>query len=274
VSLTSFLKIRDVKLRFLTEFPKEHTTLRGEILAPVMTVNPSRIGTAFDYLMRFYLEWLNPNCHTNPWVAETSLSLLDEDPSLLKKATEIVTNAKSAYLDYKQSGKMTDEVLKSTLLLAQVDLIYRAGIIEPDLGQSRSEDVLDLRNLIGVVNPGLFKAQRLCVLNPTFGEASGLVGGADADFLLDDVLVEIKTTKNLRFDRDYFNQLVGYYILSRIGGTIGTVANAKIARLGVYYSRHGLLHTFDVGFIENHPGLEQFIEWFEERAREEFPSPW
>jgi hypothetical protein len=223
--------------------------------------------------MRFYLERLNPGCKTQPWVAETALEFLDEEPGLRAEVTAIIENAKSANKEYQRSGEMTDELAKSALLLAQADMIYRIGVLEPDFGQFRNEDILDLRNLIGIVDPELFKARNLCVLNPTFGAASGLVGGADADFLLDDTLIDIKTTKNLQFDRTYFNQLVGYYLLSRIGGTVGDVTNAKIARLGVYYSRFGVLHTFDVDSIEKSPNLNQFIEWFVELATQEFPIP-
>lgn len=38
------------------------------------------------------------------------------------------------------------------------------------------------------------------------------------DLLLDNSLIDIKTTKYLELKRDYLNQLIGYYILFLIGG--------------------------------------------------------
>src|SRR5262249_21359892 len=50
------------------------------------------------------------------------------------------------------------------------------------------------------------------VLNPTF-EGSPDVGGADADLILGDCLVEIKTTLNPCWNRDWLYQLLGYVLL-------------------------------------------------------------
>jgi len=41
----------------------------------------------------------------------------------------------------------------------------------------------DLEAMLALVKPRLFRAQRRCILNPTFGSASALVGGADADLI-------------------------------------------------------------------------------------------
>ena len=50
-----------------------------------------------------------------------------------------------------------------------------------------------------------FKSEK-CYLNPTFGDASNLVGGADADIILDDMLIDIKTTKAISFTQEHYNQ--------------------------------------------------------------------
>jgi hypothetical protein len=271
LSLTSFLKIPEVRQRFIAEFPVTGSKPKGEIRAPIITDNPARIGTAFDYLLRFYLERLNPNCKIEPWVAEHTATLLGRAPKFQMRVNEIIRDARAVHQEYLRSGEMKDELIGSAVLLAQIDVIYRAGILDEDFGTVKANDIADLRQLIGIVDPLVFKARSLCILNPTFGEASNLVGGADADFIVDDTLVDIKTTKNLEFGRDYFNQLVGYYLLGRIGGTIGVVKGAKISRLGIYYSRYGLLYTLDAAQIENHQELDRFVAWFVERAREEFP---
>ena len=77
MSLTSFIKIPQVKAVFRKEFPLQPTKLEGEIKAEPVTRNFPLVGTAFDYLLRFYLEQKNPNCITKRWVAETSVLLMD-----------------------------------------------------------------------------------------------------------------------------------------------------------------------------------------------------
>ena len=73
MSLSKFLKIEDVKKKFQECFSKTKFAVKKEILAPPLTKNYGRVGTAFDYLLRFYLKYLNPQADTHRWVAELSL---------------------------------------------------------------------------------------------------------------------------------------------------------------------------------------------------------
>ena len=250
MSLTTFLKNRDVKEEFARQFPKPRFSLKKEILAPPITKHYSLVGTAFDYLMRFYLKHLNPDAITKRWVAELSIShplspllknvIIDAtthevieftETKDTQKAKHIIEKAKMVYSNYLSSGEVTDELIESALLLAQLDPIFRAGFVDENIGTIDEGDVADLRNLISIVNPEAFRAQELCMLNPTFGEGSRLVGGADADLLIDDALIDIKTTKSLKLSRDYFNQLIGYYTLFKIGGVDNAPYAPKIERI-------------------------------------------
>ena len=134
-------------------------------------------------------------------------------------------------------------------------------------------DIKRLNNLITLVDPRLFKAKKICLLNPTFKKASELVKGADADLVIDDMLIDIKTTKYLQNKQDYFNQLIGYYTLYRIGGISGMPATNKIKRLGIYFSRHGYLQLYnikDITIIKDKDKFSEFVEWLKERAIQEF----
>lgn len=51
MSLTSFLKIKEVKAKFRETFKKPSFKLEGEIIAHPQTKNYGLVGTAFDYLM-------------------------------------------------------------------------------------------------------------------------------------------------------------------------------------------------------------------------------
>lgn len=92
---------------------------------------------------------------------------------------------------------MNDDIFEAVILLAQVDAIYRAGIIDKNLGKVDKEDMKDLKNLISPVKPELFKAKKICILNPIFGEVFQLMGGADCDLVIDETLWRLKQLKDL-----------------------------------------------------------------------------
>ena len=129
MSLTSFLANKDVKERFRQEFEKPRLRVKKELLAPPLSKRYTLVGTAFDYLMRFYLKRLNPNAVTKQWIAELSithpLSPLMKDvgidaetgeivsyteTELTMKAQRIIEQAKTDYLDYLSSGQITDQL--------------------------------------------------------------------------------------------------------------------------------------------------------------------
>lgn len=266
MSLTSFLKIPDVKEKFASQFPLPSFNLNCPIKAAPVTKHFPLIGTAFDYLLRFYIESLNPNVVTKPWVAEYALKLTEDYPELHNVASKLLRYAKKHYTRYKASKELTDETIKATIYLAQLDPIYRANVIDPNLGIADEGDIQDLRNLINIVDTSYFKSNRHCLLNPVFCEGSSLVGGADADAIIDKTLIDIKTTKNLEFSREYFNQLVGYYILSKVGEIEG-FTDGKISYLAIYYSRFGVLHKISSDSIEETSDFRAFIDWFVKRAQ-------
>ncbi len=266
MSLTTFLANKDVRKKFSEEFSMPKISLERDILAPPMTNHYITVGIAFDYLMRFYLQRLNPKTITRPWVAEHALEEVEHNKSLLRKVTKIIMQAKKDHSHYLKSGRMGRYILKTAMLLAPLDLIFRAGVIDKSIGRVDNKDIKDLKKLISIVDPTLFIAKKLCILNPTFGEGSELVGGADVDLVTDNTLIEIKTTKYWRLQRYHFNQIIGYYILSKIGGIDGAPAKYNIDRLGIYYSRYGELYTFPVKAVINEQKLPSFIKWFRKRA--------
>ena len=59
MSLTSFLERKDVRERFRQEFDMPRMKTKRELLAPPLSNRYSLVGTAFDYLARFYVERLD-----------------------------------------------------------------------------------------------------------------------------------------------------------------------------------------------------------------------
>jgi hypothetical protein len=192
------------------------------------------------------------------------------DPTVYKKVVEIIRYSKKVYDEFIKGETTSSDVLKAVLLLAQVDVIYRAGLVDENLGNVDEKDMKDLKNLISLVKPEYFKAKKICLLNPTFGKASQLVGGADCDLVIGDTIIDIKTTKKLELTRNYFDQLMGYYILYKIETIDGMLSNCEIKRLGIYFSRYAYLHFIDVQDVIREDTFPTFVEWFKKRAGEEY----
>lgn len=282
MSLTSILEgktFRELRTKLKEDFPKPTFYLSGDLIAPPRTKNYGVVGTAFDYLLRFYLEHKNPEAVTKTWVAEGALSELDR---LFKKQSRsyffggrilesnefknIVNSqfieAKKDYESFLKTGKFNNQLYRSSLFLAQLDVVFRASYFDPKFGIYNPEDIMDLEALTGILNEDLFPVKEKCFFNPTFGEGSKLVIGADADLILDDLLIDIKVTKFLKLPRKYFNQLIGYYILSLIGEVSKKEEDRTIKRIGIYYARHGKLWTVPIKDLGDKQKFDDFKEWF------------
>ena len=293
MSLTSFLSNnQDVRDRFRQQFNKPPLAADKDILAPPLSNRYALVGTAFDYLLRFYVKRLNPDAVETQWVAEHCLTqlcsplLVDAiidgntgtivsytETKLTKRAKRIIEQAKANYSAYLRSGRITDDLFKSALCLAQLDPIDRAGFIDENMGNVQDEDIEDLRKLLSIVDPKLFKAQHLCMLNPTFGEASHLVRGADTDLLIDDLLIDVKTTKKLDFQTTFFHQLMGYVVLHEIAGVGDLKPKPPVTKAGIYFARHAHLHVFQLDAVIDRDSFPEFVRWFKERAANGYPPP-
>jgi len=269
VSLSTFVERKDVKEYLRLNVPKPWFEVRAEIKAPPLTTSYGWTGTAFDYAMRFYLQKLNPSAKTRRWLAEESVAMLGagrrENVRTMKRVRGIVETAKDclrSYLKSRRSAKPGRDLIRAAIDLAQLDLVYRIGLL--DLQPINEAMVEDIGNMVALVRPNDFRAKRTCVLNPTFGAASELVGGADGDLVLDGTLIDIKVNKNLEMGRDIFNQLVGYYCLSCIGGIDG--CRGKITCVAVYFARFGILHRLPVDSFVEASRLPAHLKWFKATA--------
>lgn len=279
MSLTSFIKQPAIREGFRSAIIKPSFRPDKPMLAPPLTTNYRLVGTAFDYLLRFYLERFNPDTKTRGWVAELGVGrfLPGGEPDMFELAESYLDDARQHYKTYLQNGVLTDELISASLRLTYFDWVFRSGVEgfnEENLQTLDERDIADLRALMSIVPEQDFKAQKACYLNPTFGSASPLVGGADADIIIDDKLIDIKTTKELKLKPDDLYQLVGYYILLSLGGMDGGSSQSihyfeevcEINYLCIYYSRHGYLHTMKIADLIAPESLPNFVKWFIEAA--------
>ena len=269
MSLTSLLQMSEVRRRFREEFEKPTMEASPECVAPPISDRPAHVGTAFDYLLRFLLRSRNPEtAKDRRWVAEAAVQLLPADDQEI--ALDTIESAKAARETFVDSGTLGRDVLEAVLQLAHLDVVVRtrSGGEEglPTSDPVSEPDLEDVRQLYEVIPQDQFRAESHCFLNPTFGRASALVGGADADLVLDDTLIDVKTVKEASFTRDTFNQLLGYYTLHVIGGVGDLDPKPEINRVGVYFSRHAHLHVLDLDAVIDRSTYPDFVEWFALRA--------
>jgi len=184
--------------------------------------------------------------------------------SYVEEMSDIIDEAKACKGKYAANQKVTSrELAKHCLRLAQIDTIFRSGRATPWLGITGEEDVKDLCTLFKLfLRQKWHKNRRVVVLNPTFGKASEIVHGADADLVLDDILIDIKCTRHRQISREAFNQILGYYILYRIGGIENVPSRHKINHLGIYFARHAELISFSVNEFIPEKKLPEISDMF------------
>jgi hypothetical protein len=284
VSLTSFLELADVRARFREEFQRP-TRKRPARLLIEPTVQPEyrgRLGTAFDYLARFALQQRYPGATTKRWLAETGLEIVrsQEDTRASQRQRRAIARlerqmdkAKQEYSNYLNSGMLTDGLLEAAWHLAFLDEFRRAPIpplvlLAKALPPDRST-LAELRTMLELFPVTDFAPRQRLFLNPTFGPASMLVGGADADVIVDSTLIDIKTNADPKLPRKDFNQLVGYAALAELGGVQG--ANLRIEQSQVYLARFGTMVCYSRREVIDEERWPDFLNWLEKRAALAFP---
>jgi len=261
MSLTDFMRNKKLNLKFKEIFKCPDFNQEVPILAKPKTNNYALIGTAFDYLLRFYIS-RNSNIENKGWVCEDIKYLVKFDADLKETTKKIINNAKNEYKKYLDTGLISNNIINSVINLAKLDGIIRSGGVLPNSIDINQDDLEDLKKLYSIIPCDFFMTNEKCILNPSFGTASLMVGGADADLIIGDTLIDIKTTINLKFTRSYFLQLIGYYILNDLGDINEVKKKVKINKLGIYYSRYGFLFIFNVSDIVSKKDFDKFKDMF------------
>lgn len=212
--------------------------------------DPSTTGTAFDYALRMGLAAREGN-RLDRLVAENGVALAFrqvDDPQYIQRVRQVWGHACASIKGPPPKVELSVAQATACVHLARLDVIYRAG---PGLARSAlfsdvsRTQIDELRELYAIIPWAAFESQTPIVLNPSFGEGSIAVGGADADVVLDDCIIDIKTIKEQKLRVAFVQQLVGYALLANSYGITGGY-EPEITELGIYYSRAGMLVRFSV----------------------------
>lgn len=161
-------------------------------------------------------------------------------------ASRILDGAKSDYRQYLETSIADTQTAAAALSLVDLDVIFCTGDLTyflktEDGTKPDADDIMDVLNLHGVLTESPTLHQKLSRagsirLNSDFDKAGQLVGGANADITVDDMRIDIKTTKFPKFERKYWKQLCGYCALASLQGM-------SIRCAAVYFSRFGVFET-------------------------------
>lgn len=144
-------------------------------------------------------------------------------------------------------------------------MVVRALVLDPSFEVADPEDVEDLLALLAVVPFDALLHDKILLLNPSFGEVSKLVGGADTDLINGDLLVDFKTIKSGAMNARDLDQLLGYFFLARRYRQVNP-SFPEIKRLALYFCRHAYLWTIETMRWTDHPQFAEVEKWFFERA--------
>ena len=212
---------------------------KGKMLALPLG-DSRRVGRAIDYAIRMRLVQING---LYPHALSQSGSLVAEQGTRRDDKREtFMDNFWDKWYDICKIDDIT-ELLPDCIVLANLEVVARGG---EDLGNKNifhidNQEVQDLKNQVSLLDSHMWQRENNVVLNPMFGDSSRYIGGADADVLIDGTLIDIKSYQCLKVDRHIQRQLMGYYILNLREGD-----PSRLHSLGVYFARHGILHTIPI----------------------------
>ena len=276
MSLTTFIRQKPVH----DELMKHIKVPKFEVpwlMLPRLTT-PKRaayLGTAFDYALRFWLErkYKGKIFPKKYLVAEHGLHMTNIVWSAVERR-----NYEAHILDAKKylltdAPAIDNKFVAHCFQLAHLDQIYRQARKPQSLVATvTNNEIVDIKRLLKQAISVWPEVKYYCFLNPTFGIASELVGGADADIIQDAMLVDIKCVVKVDL-AEILKQLVGYAVLVKISGEVDELSDKSsdypLVSIGVYLARHGIFKTWLIEEIISPKSLEHLARFFVEQFEDE-----
>ena len=288
MSLTSLLKSKEAKdLRSRFSTLRKHLTVNApegvtwgskplvKSARPGDVYYASLIGTAFDYWLRLWLLQRHHSGAEDKLVARIAFAYAESSIKFtcknIKKAWQNAcyierrleeVEKRRKILGKNEKELLTPQIFRDCVFLASLDPLYRAPITldmwkNPETDDNLLRDAIhELKDMatLALSVPERFGPSSLPLWpNPTFGEGSHLVGGADADMVIGDTLWEIKSKAKFTFDGFTWAQLAGYWVLSQISSV-----PFKIENFAVYLSRFGASLHLSLDALNSKVDLEKY----------------
>jgi len=223
-----------------------------DVLVPPCSKNYGRKGTAIDYAIRFGLIH-RTECaeHHTPFISAISVHgfIKQTNPELYKTASVEFEEAIDTLFEHEINDSTNGrKAAFSTMILADYDTMFRTRNTMPPspITDEQTQEIIDLNDLV----PWEFFEQfGNIILNPHFGNGSKRLGGADADIIADDLVIDFKTTVQPKLTLEMVRQLVGYALLcNHFGITSGEDETTphQIKRVGIYFARSSHMYITEL----------------------------
>ncbi len=288
MSLTSFIKNPRIKEAFEQYATKKRTPeeyQNASILVEDADGPQGSAGASFDYLARFHIARVLRNSkikvHQRQWISEfvqerlypNRIDSLIFDIGDNRRWHSYLNEAHSEARAYIAGKESLEWLAVLVQYMANTDLLIRTMMGFNSNFDASGRVARELITMIDLFDPiQLFEPKTRFILNPSFGY-SEKVGGADADLIVDDRLIELKTTKRLSLTKATLMQLAGYTVLHNLGGveTEKGICTKPLSKIGVYFARHNVLIEMPIRELFPSDGYEKFKAVFEEEinVREE-----
>lgn len=270
MSLTILVRQPEIREAFDRLAVKERTPaslLRCPLRVPDAGGPQGLAGTAFDYMARAQIvrdlgsrvAKLHVGTAASDRIAE-HVEMVAPSDRVERKWKGHIAAAKAELDEYAAGRGDIQLVSRQVQYLALAEMAFRSGRdFDPEFESSAAveDELLRLVELFGPAER--YSPRKSCFLNPVF-VASRWVGGADADLLLDDTLIDLKTTKVCRVEVEMLRQMAGYAALQSIGGLdLGEeVHTAPFAAVELYFARFGRSATWRISELFPADGFPQF----------------
>lgn len=298
IGVTEFIARQEVRNRISRDFPNPGSDVEGELKISHSSYEHSLLGQAFDYLIRI---WLEAKCDTvkdpseskrffGDWTSSLGYSQsryadgydLDDQPDFsddeLEARSKALDRAEKKRNQFVKTGMNANDAIDASLVFSGLD--HNVGLDDGTIQANSFEDdvVTELQNLFNLLREQDTLTGDTVILSPLFGERSYILEG-QADFIVDDMLIDVKTTEDPAFQPAYWRQLLAYYVLNDIHREIlandidtrgSDISYPALSEVGVYFARYGELKTIDVNeYLQPREKYERFRAWFVDRAIEQ-----
>lgn len=283
MSLTRFVKTPRISKAF-DEFTTKARTPKEFKGRPILvhdSEGPNGLaGAAFDYLARIEIARVfrdsNIIIHQREWISESISKRIwdryddDSEGTLYVEQSYFwrpqLDEAHAAAHKYIAGNGCARCLSTQTQYMAYADLLYRTRSAFDGYVDASGRVAQELTALREQFDPQrLFEPKERIILNPDFALGEK-VGGADGDIIIDDRLIEFKTTKRLSLTKSYLIQLIGYVVLHDLGGTKieNGIDRKPLNHVGVYFYRHNTLVEISIDELFPNRGYEKFKSVFED----------
>ncbi|MEQ8472458.1 MAG: hypothetical protein RIC35_14790 [Marinoscillum sp.] len=258
---------------FCTDFLKEHfPNHHNHGLQNYKELESSllpAVAKAYDYMFKVITSTIN-SCNEFGFklidsVFESATKKLEENNQYTEKVSQLrkhLSTSKELVKKYRISQRIDLEVIAAFIFLDNFHLenpYARSFLRIPDVRLSYETEVNQLWDLYSSTDWTRFKAKERFLQCPNFSGHRFITGAGD--ILVDDTLIEVKTTRYNKIKRSDLNQVILYSFIEVLDQK-ERYDPKKIYKVGLYYSRTDYLHVFDKYFGYNRKEFLKLAEAF------------